>query len=306
MKPVLVIGSSNTDMVVTVDELPRPGQTALGGGFQTFAGGKGANQAVAARRAGAKVCFVAAVGSDGMGQNAIAGLAAEGIDVDSILVTDSAASGVALIFVSKAGENCIAVAPGANSSLTSEYLQENSDLFADAGIVLLQLETPMPTVATAVELAHLSDTLCILNPAPAATIPDTILKSLYCITPNQSEAELLTGIAVTDFDSAKAAAKSLLQRGVGNVVITMGQSGALLCNSDGSHHQEAEQVKVVDTTGAGDTFNGVFAAMLARGESLQDALEKAVGAATQSVRSAGAIASIPRLGHETDQVCTKQ
>jgi ribokinase len=296
VKPVLVIGSSNTDMVVTVDELPRPGQTVLGGDFQTFAGGKGANQAVAARRAGGEVCFVAALGADDLGRHAIASLSGEGIDVSRLQVLDGNASGVALIFVSRAGENCIAVAPGANSALSAGYLRENSDLFAAASIVLLQLETPLETVAAAVELASAVGTPCILNPAPAAAIPDSILSELFCITPNQGEAEILTGIEVTDLASATAAARALLQRGVDNVVITMGESGALLCNTDGAHHQAAERVAVVDTTGAGDTFNGVFAAKLASGNSIRDALASAVVAATLSVQSAGAIASVPRLG----------
>lgn len=283
-------------MVVTVGELPRPGQTVLGGEFRSFAGGKGANQAVAARRAGSEVCFVAALGNDDLGRNALATLTAEGIDVGQLQILEDVASGVALILVSDGGENCIAVAPGANSELSAEYLKTNAQLFATAGIVLLQLETPLTTVAAAVELASAAGTPCILNPAPAAEIPDSILSALYCITPNQSEAEVLTGIAVTDIASATAAASVLRQRGVANVVITLGKSGALLCDAEGIHHQQAEKVKVVDTTGAGDTFNGVFAAKLANGLSMRDALATAVAAATLSVQSAGAIPSIPRLG----------
>ena len=282
-------------MVLDVDELPRPGQTVLGRNFQSFAGGKGANQAVAARRAGGEVCFVAAVGNDDPGRQAIATLNAEGIDVTKLLILDDTPSGVALIFVSGSGENCIAVAPGANSALSAGYLQENRDLFASAGIVLLQLETPLETVAAAVELARHFEIPCVLNPAPAAELPDSILGALFCITPNQHEAEVLTGIAVADPDNAARAANVLLQRGVENVVITMGESGALLCNSQGVHHQPAERVDVVDTTGAGDTFNGVFAAMLASGLAMRDALAKAVGAATLSVQARGAIASIPYL-----------
>lgn len=282
-------------MVLDVDELPRPGQTVLGSNFQTYAGGKGANQAVAARRAGGDVCFVAAVGSDDPGRQAMATLGAEGVDIAKLLILHDTPSGVALIFVSHSGENCIAVAPGANSALSANYLQENRALFASASIVLLQLETPMETVAAAVELARHFEIPCVLNPAPAAELPDSILDALFCITPNQHEAEVLTGIAVADPDSAAEAANTLLRRGVENVVITMGESGALLCNSQGVHHQPASHVNVVDTTGAGDTFNGVFAAMLASGLSLRDALAKAVGAATLSVQSRGAIASIPRL-----------
>ena len=201
-------------MVLDVDELPRPGQTVLGRNFQSFAGGKGANQAVAARRAGGEVCFVAAVGNDDPGRQAIATLNAEGIDVTKLLILDDTPSGVALIFVSGSGENCIAVAPGANSALSAGYLQENRDLFASAGIVLLQLETPLETVAAAVELARHFEIPCVLNPAPAAELPDSILGALFCITPNQHEAEVLTGIAVADPDNAARAANVLLQRGV--------------------------------------------------------------------------------------------
>ncbi len=284
-------------MVVTVDELPRPGQTVLGGEFQRFPGGKGANQAVAARRAGSDVCFVAALGNDDLGQNAIATLTAEGIDVGQLQVLPDMASGVALILVSDSGENCIAVAPGANSALSADFLKAKPQLFAAAGIVLLQLETPLTTVAAAVELASGAGVRCILNPAPAAEVPDSILSALYCITPNQSEAELLTGIAARNLAGATAAAKALRQRGVANVVITMGGSGALLVDADGVHHQQVEKVAVVDTTGAGDTFNGVFAAMLAKDMPIRDALATAVAAATLSVQSVGAIPSIPRLGN---------
>lgn len=293
-------------MVVTVDDLPRPGQTVLGGEFQTFAGGKGANQAVAARRAGGNVRFVGAVGDDDLGQKAVAGLAAEGIDVSNVQVDATHASGVALIFVSNSGENCIAVAPGANDALSDDYLRSNRRLFADAAIVLLQLETPLTTVAAAIELAREAGIPCILNPAPARAIPAPLLANLYCITPNQSEAELLTSIPVTNIDSATRAGNALLERGVENVVITMGASGALLCNVNGIYHQEAEVVHVVDTTAAGDTFNGVFAATLARQCSIRDALATAVAAATQSVQIAGAIASIPYLGDEANQARTKQ
>jgi len=295
MNSVLVIGSSNTDMVISVDNLPLPGQTVMGSDFQTFGGGKGANQAVAARRAGGDVSFIAAVGNDGFGDAAVDTFNAEGINTSRVQTVEGASSGVALIFVSEEGENCIGVAPGANGGLTPEMLHHNQDAFIDADMVLLQLETPIETVAAAIELASRHNTPCILNPAPAAEISDSLLEKLFCITPNESEAQVLTGIAVTDEASATAAADVLLQRGVENVVITMGEHGVLLRNGDGSHIQAAESVDVVDTTAAGDTFNGVFAAMLARGQSLIGSIETAVAAATQSVQVAGAIASIPYL-----------
>lgn len=295
MKSILVIGSSNTDMVLRLGELPLAGQTILGSEFQTFGGGKGANQAVAARRAGGDVCFVAAVGNDDFGRNAIASYRAEGINTDKIEMIDGTASGVALIFVSDAGENCIGVAPGANGSLTAAALHANESLFENASVVLVQLEIPMPTVTAAIELAAKHGTRCILNPAPAAPLADSAIKTLFCITPNENEAEALTGIAVVDTDSAKLAANKLLDLGVENVVITLGKNGAILCNAHACYHHPAESVDVVDTTGAGDTFNGVFAAMIANGSSLEDALRIAVEAASLSVQTAGAIDSIPFL-----------
>lgn len=301
MKPVLVIGSSNTDMVVQVGELPGAGQTVLGNDFKSFAGGKGANQAVAARRAGAPVSFIAAVGDDELGQNAVALLGAEGIDIDCVQVIANTASGVALIFVSRSGENCIAVAPGANAMLAAQHVRDQKALFDAAAIVLLQLETSLESVAAAVEMARSTATPCVLNPAPAADIPADILRDLYCITPNETEAEALTGLQIRNVADAEKAARDLLSRGVRNAVITLGKDGALLCNAEGVYHQTAEAVDVVDTTGAGDTFNGVFAAMLAQGKQLPDAIRVAVTAASLSVQTAGAIASIPVLGDEPGQ-----
>lgn len=296
MKSILVIGSSNTDMVIRVPKLPQPGETVSGGDFQVFGGGKGANQSIAARRAGGKVQFIAAVGSDDLGKTAIDTFAAEGIDTTGIQIIGDSASGVAFIFVSEAGENCIGVAPGANTRLTPEALLDQQHAFDDAALLLMQLEIPIETVEAAIAMAATRDLPVILNPAPARQLSEQLLAGLYCITPNETEAEALTGISVNDEKSAMAAADLLLQRGVQNVVITMGSKGALLCNADGTHHQSAELVNVVDTTGAGDTFNGVFAAMIAKGRTLPDAVQTAVAAATISVQSAGAIDSIPRLG----------
>ena len=295
MKSILVIGSSNTDMVIRVPKLPQPGETISGGDFQVFGGGKGANQSIAARRAGGKVKFIAAVGSDDLGKTAIDTFAAEGIDTTGIQIIDDSASGVAFIFVSEAGENCIGVAPGANARLTPEALLGQQHAFDEAALLLMQLEIPIETVEAAIAMAATRDLPVILNPAPARQLPEQLLAGLFCITPNETEAEALTGISVNDEKSAMAAAHLLLQRGVQNVVITMGSKGALLCNADGTHHQSAELVNVVDTTGAGDTFNGVFAAMIAKGRALPDALQTSVAAATISVQSAGAIESIPRL-----------
>jgi ribokinase len=293
MTSILVIGSSNTDMVIRVPQLPLPGQTVMGDHFQTFAGGKGANQAVAARRAGGNVKFLAAIGNDELGKSASGIYESEGIDTSLIHVVDDRPSGVAMIIVDDAGENCISVAPGANNALTSEIVQRHEIEISTATMLLLQLESPMEAVIEAVDIASRYDTRCVLNPAPAAKIPDKTMAQLYCITPNQTEAELLTGIGVVDERSAAAAAERLLQRGVENVVVTLGENGALLCNSDGTHYQNAPSVSVVDSTAAGDTFNGVLVALLAEGRPMKYSVHLAVKAASLSVQTAGAIASIP-------------
>ena len=295
MSPILVIGSSNTDMVIKVPELPRPGQTIAGEDFQIFGGGKGANQAIAAKRAGAAVRFIAAIGDDDFGKSALQTFAAEGIDTSSIQILADTPSGVAMIFVDAGGENCIGVASGANARLTPELLQSQQYAFDDVAVLLMQLETPLETVAAAMQMAAARELPVILNPAPAQALSKDLLQGLYCITPNETEAELLSGIAVNDEASAIEAAEAMRQQGVQNVIVTLGAKGALLCNAAGTLFQPAEAVKVVDTTAAGDTFNGVLAAMIAKGESLQSAVETAVRAATMSVQRAGAIASIPHL-----------
>ena len=287
MKNILVIGSTNTDMVIRVSNLPLAGQTVLGDRFQVFEGGKGANQAVAARRAGGKVRFLTAVGNDNFGKAAIDTFKTEGIDTSAVQVIDGAPTGVALIFVNHGGENCIAVAAGANAHITPEVVDQYSQLSADVSYLLMQLETPMAAVETAVALARQNDVRVILNPAPAAALSDTVLTTLFCITPNETELEALTGVEIRNVHNAADAASVLLQRGVQNVVVTMGAAGALICNSDGVHHEQAKAIKVVDTTGAGDIFNGVFTAMLAADEHPRDAVRLAVAAASLSVQTAG-------------------
>jgi ribokinase len=291
VKSILVIGSSNTDMVIRVPELPAAGETVLGHDFRIFGGGKGANQAIAARRAGGEVRFLAALGDDDFGANTIGVLGREGIQTDAIRIIPDTSSGVALIYVSDAGENCIGVASGANACLASDML--DASLFSEAAILLIQLETPLATVTAAVSLAKRAGIPAILNPAPAARLPDDILQDLYCITPNETEAETLTGVAVHDLASAKIAAAELLDKGVRNVVVTLGGKGALLHNAAGSTHYDAATVDVVDTTAAGDTFNGVLATLVAEGKTLDVAVPLATAAATCSVQKAGAFDSIP-------------
>jgi ribokinase len=294
MKPrILVVGSSNTDMIIKMERIPKPGETIIGGKFASAAGGKGANQAVGAARAGGAVTLVARVGQDMFGDNAIAGLIADGINVDYVVRDRTSPSGVALIFVGQNGENSIAVASGANARLTPADVRKAKSAFRKASVLLLQLETPLDTVQAAAELAAATGVRVILNPAPARPMPDKLLRRVYLLTPNETEAELLTGIAVDNLDSAAKAAGALLARGAQNVIITMGARGALVAGADLGQFIPAFKVKPVDTTAAGDIFNGALALGLAEGRSLLEAARFASAAAAISVTRMGAQSSAP-------------
>lgn len=290
---ILVVGSSNTDMVVRVDHIPRPGETILGRDFLTVGGGKGANQAVAAAEAGGEVAFVARVGRDRNGDQAIANFSARGIDTKYVLRDKTSPSGVALIFVAASGENSIAVAPGANASLSVSDIKKAGPAFRDAQILVVQLESPLPTAQAAVQHAASIGLPVILNPAPARALPASLLKKVALLTPNETEAEMLTGIKVRNSASAGKAADRLLARGVSAVVITLGASGAFLATREEKQLIPTFKTKVVDTTAAGDTFNGALAVALAEGRSLPQAILFANAAAALSVTKAGAQTSAP-------------
>jgi ribokinase len=291
--PVLVIGSSNTDLIIKVARIPKPGETILGGEFARAAGGKGANQAVAAARAGGEVTFIARVGRDANGEQAVAGFAAEGIDVKRVIRDAKCPSGVAFILVDPDGENSIVVASGANDRLNPTDVRQAKSAFRRARIVLLQLETPLPTVAAAIELAVACGVQVVLNPAPARPVPAQLLRRVYLLTPNQSEAELLTGVTVDDEVAAAKAADRLLARGVKNVIITMGLRGAFVAGKDLRQMIPGFKVKAVDATGAGDIFNGTLAVALAQGRSLLEAARFACASAAISVTRFGAQPSAP-------------
>ena len=293
MANIVVIGSSNTDMVVKTSRFPLPGETIMGGMFFMFAGGKGANQAVAAARMGGKVSFVAKVGKDIFGKQAIKGFEDEGIDTTYISIHESTASGVALITVDAKGENEIVVAPGSNNLLDEENIGNAEAAIAEAEIILLQLEVPIATVTFACKKAFELGKKVILNPAPACTLPILIYSHLYLITPNETEATLLTGIDVMDEKSADAAADKLLSYGVRNVIITLGSKGAYFKNNELGFLTTAEKVEAIDTTAAGDIFNGAMAVALAEGHAWQKAILLACKAATISVTRMGAQASAP-------------
>lgn len=290
---ILVIGSSNTDMVVQVPHLPGAGETILGGVFKQVSGGKGANQAVAAQRLGGQVTFLACVGDDDLGKTVLSAYKQDGINVDSVVVTPEHKSGVALILVNAQGENCIAVASGANNALLKQHVDANKHLIEQADVILMQLETPLETIEHAVNIAHQNQKTIILNPAPAQALSDKLLSKITILTPNESEASLLTGIDVIDQDTAKQAAIILHHKGVKQVIITMGDLGVYYSDADQQQMMESYRVNAIDTTAAGDTFNGALAAALLRKKSLFPAISFAQAAAAMSVTKSGAQPSIP-------------
>jgi ribokinase len=285
---VVVVGSSNTDLVLTCGRLPNPGETVLGGEFRQFAGGKGANQAVAAARAGARVTFVGACGDDAYGRDARAALRREGIDLRHF-GTKAAASGVALIILGgKKRENLIGVAHSANDLLSAGDVEAAAAEIARAGVVVCQLEVPVNAVSAAARLASEHQVPFILNPAPAGRLPRELLRAVSVLTPNEHEARSLAGC-----DDVLEAGKRLRKRGCDAVVITVGEAGALIVDGGSIREVRAPKVRVVDTVGAGDCFNGYLAAAIARGDSIDAAVHQAVAAASISVTRRGAQAGIP-------------
>jgi len=268
---IVVVGSSNTDMIIQLDKIPVPGETVLGGKFSTAAGGKGANQAVAAARAGGDVTFISSVGNDSLGTQAIEGFRRDGINVEYIKRIENVASGVALIFVDKKGENSIAVASGANAVLNPEDIQGSKQVISQAKILLMQLETPIETVTRAAQLAHEAGVKVILNPAPAQSLDDDLLKMISILTPNETEAELLTNIKVEDEAGAGDAAEVLLGKGIESVLITLGVRGVFLASGDTRELIPGFKVDAVDTTAAGDVFNGALTVALAENKAFDEA-----------------------------------
>ena len=295
MSEIVVVGSSNTDMVVKTPRFPEPGETILGGDFFMFPGGKGANQAVAAARLGGKINFICCVGDDIFGQNALEGYKKEGININGVLIAKGEPSGVALITVNAEGENEIVVASGANNLLSKTHLEGVSKQIQGVDIILTQLETPIPVIAHLANYCRENNQKLIINPAPAQQLSDDILKELFLITPNETETRILTGVEVADETSASRACKALFQKGVKNVIITMGSRGAFFMNSEVHFTAKAQKVNAIDTTAAGDVFNGALAVCLAQNMHWKESIEFANKAAARAVTKMGAQTSAPYL-----------
>ena len=294
MKPTIVVaGSSNTDMVIKTKHIPAPGETVLGGTFFMNAGGKGANQAVAAARLGGNVIFICKIGDDVFGRQAVQLFNSERINTNFVFTDPEYPSGVALITVDEHAENCIVVAPGANAALHASDLQEAVAVVEQADILLVQLEIPIKTVEYIVDIAAFKKVKVVLNPAPACTLSDELLRNISIITPNESEAEMLTGVKVTDLNTAEQAARNLQDKGVEIVIVTLGAAGALLLHENIVSHIQGHKVEAVDTTAAGDIFNGALVVALAEGRPVQEAVNFACKAAAISVTRLGAQASAP-------------
>jgi len=292
MNQIFVIGSSNTDMVVKTARLPLPGETILGGDFFMNAGGKGANQAVAAARLSGNVTLVTKLGNDIFGNQTLEGLRKENIETKYVFLDNNNPSGTALIIVNAEGENCIVVAPGANASLLPEDIEKVTNI-NEATVILMQLEIPMATVMHIARLAKSNQQKLIINPAPAQKLDDELLKGLFLITPNESEASQLTGVEVKDEGSASDAASVFLSKGVQNVIITLGREGAFFQNNSLEIKIDAPAVKTLDTTAAGDTFNGALSVAITENMDWEKALKFAVLAASISVTRMGAQSSVP-------------
>lgn len=297
---VLVVGSSNMDLVVTVKRFPDPGETIFGNRFEMFPGGKGANQAVCAARLGCKTIFIGKMGNDNFNEKLSQTMTESGVDLSNLFVDEKEHTGTALITVEGSGQNQIIVISGSNMKLTPEDIESKSFLFEETSVVLTQLEIPIETVIRTAILAKQNDALFILNPAPAASIPENLFPLIDFITPNENELELLTGIAISDNNSIERAAKLLLHKGIKNVIVTLGNRGCMLINESVTKIYPVIKVKVIDSTAAGDAFNGALASSLSEEHSIDEAIEFANKVASVAVTRMGAQSSMPYLNEIKD------
>ncbi|EFP96219.1 ribokinase [Vibrio caribbeanicus] len=299
MNKLVVLGSVNADHVLQVPSFPRPGETVQGSNYQVIAGGKGANQAVAAARLNADIGFIASVGDDSFGINIRENLRLEGINIDSVKMHPNCPSGIAMIQVTDSGENNICLSPEANAKLTAEAIESALEKVRQADYLLMQLETPICGIERAAQVAKEAKTKIILNPAPARELSDELLSKIDIITPNETEAELLTGVKVDGAESAQEAAKILHEKGVDVVIITLGAKGVFLSEREQGELIPGFCVEAKDTTAAGDTFNGAFVTGLLEQMTVRSAISFAHAAAAISVTRLGAQTSIPNR-HEVE------
>lgn len=288
-----VLGSINADHILNLTHFPRPGETVIGKQYQVAFGGKGANQAVAAGRSGADIVFIACVGEDDIGERIRQQLVNDRIDVSPVEAVAGDSTGVALIFVNGEGENTIGIHAGANAALTPARVEQHQQVIADAAALLMQLESPLESVLAAAKIAHQHQTQVILNPAPATELPDELLSLVDMITPNETEAQILTGVAVNSDEDAARAAAVLHDKGIRTVLITLGSRGVWLSEQGKGQRIPGFRVEAVDTIAAGDTFNGALITALIEQRPMAEAVRFAHAAAAIAVTRRGAQPSVP-------------
>ncbi|MFE8046175.1 ribokinase [Brenneria goodwinii] len=293
MGKLVVLGSINADHILNLEQFPLPGETVIGKQYRVAFGGKGANQAVAAGRSGANIAFIACVGDDDIGARIRQQLSEDCIDVSAVEAVPGQTTGVALIFVNGEAENMIAINAGANAAVTPDYLRRHQQLIIDASALLVQLESPLETVAAAAKVAHEHHTAVILNPAPACELPDELLSLVDIITPNETEAQRLTGIAVRTEEDAARASRVLHDKGIATVLITLGSRGVWLSEEGNGQRIPGYPVQAVDTIAAGDTFNGALVTALLENQPMSAAVKFAHAAAAIAVTRPGAQPSVP-------------
>ena len=294
MKRILIVGSLNMDIVIRVKDIPKVGETLMGDTPQYIPGGKGANQACAAGRLGGRVAMLGAVGRDAMGRELIENLKSAGVDTSYIKEVEDISTGTAMIYVNDEGNNCIVVVQGANAKCDVEYINKNEELFCNCDIIVLQMEIPYDAIFRAINLAKRHGKFVILNPAPAPNgIPGEVIKQIDYFTPNETELSRISNMDVDNMESLKDAANSMLAKGAKAILVTIGENGALLVKGDACTNIPGVKVTPVDTTAAGDTFNGAFAVALSEGKDETEAIKFANYAAAISVTKKGAQTSIP-------------
>lgn len=302
---LVVLGSINADHILNLETFPTPGETVTGNQYQVAFGGKGANQAVAAGRSGANIAFIACTGDDDTGERVRKQLASDNIDIAPVSVVAGESTGVALIFVNAEGENVIGIHAGANAALTTERVEAQRGIIAGAEALLMQLESPVESVLAAAKIAHENHTSVVLNPAPASVLSDELLALVDIITPNETEAEKLTGIRVENDDDAARAALALHDKGIGTVIITLGSRGVWASVNGEGRRVPGFKVKAIDTIAAGDTFNGALVTALLEGKAMDDAIRFAHAAAAIAVTRKGAQPSVP-WRKEIDEFLSQQ